>query len=170
MCMGCGLSITTIKYGIILALIAAYSYMIYSAGQRAELVKWQAQALGQQTEIDRLNKESLYREEANIMLAQNIEVQKNEALHDSDRLNAMLRAALGRVPERSVCVSRAVSENNSSGDIIDTPAVGAALSEEFKDFLVSEFRRGDELGIYAETAHNWAIGLCKTEGVICNDR
>lgn len=162
--------LTAIKYAVVVAVIAAYSYTVYDFGRNAELVKWQKQSLDQRAELERLNKEAFKREEQNIALSQDIEIRKNDALQESARLNDKLRAALNRVPERTVCVNRSVPKNNSSGNIVDATPIEAALSDEFKEFLISKFRTADELGIYSETAHDWALRLCKLEGVVCGSR
>jgi len=149
--------------GIVLAIsVASYTGFIVHINNNAWKVK-----LAKQTEENL--KQAMYNQsltEASAALANEYSRLHSEKQNEIDAINDQLRHAL-RVPSKTACVS-VVSKAGHPGSIVSETAVTAEISEEFREFLISEALRGDELGIYAETAHEWAVKACKQANVICN--
>jgi hypothetical protein len=72
---------------------------------------------------------------------------------------------------RKLCTSsdERLPENTHTGSITSEATIAPQISKFFEEFLISEFYRGDQLGIYAEVAHEWIEKLDPDHnGFICD--
>lgn len=160
--------IQAVKAAVLLAIFGLYTFGIWHTAVKVERSEWLKKELAARQVIEDQVKEGMEKTIDNVQLAQKIEVERNEKQQTIDKLNTDLRAALNSMPKRSICRSSNVSQSRSpsvstNGSIIDTE-----ISDEFKEFLISDAKRADGVGLYAEQAYEWAIELCKnTETFIC---
>ena len=105
-------------------------------------------------------------------LAGRIELVNNEKQNEIDGLERANRKLFtdGRVL-RKLCTSvdKSDTKDSNPGSIKNETSITATLSESFQRFLNFQFRRADELGVYAETAYQWIRELDKDgDGFICD--
>ena len=156
------------KIGIVLVIIGLYSATVWRVSASVERESWLIKEIEAKKEVERLNQWAQQKTEENVKLSQ----QKESELYDKnitiDELNTQLRNSLAakRVPVRAACNQNRVSK--TSDPVVSTAqTAGDEFTTEFREFLLSSLKRGDEAGVYAEIAHEWAVGQCKNSGVIC---
>jgi len=154
------------KIILVLGVVVSLEYDGYTRANRKWTIKAQDYLLEQQKKVDEANKKASEETVKSSMLAQTIEAMQNEAQQKIDQLTAVNNKLFASVPKRAVCVKNRVPKNSYPVIPVESSAIGE-LSTEFKDFLISESRRGDEIGIYATLSHQWAKELCKNDNVVC---
>lgn len=165
-----------IKYGIIIAIVIGWHAIFANFWINHEAKQWQtkiqAQAIEQQIKLQAATKETLNKERELSELAQKIEATNNEAQDKIDQLERdNIKLFNSGMRSRKVCgksSSNRMSEANSSGSIIES-AAEQELSTEFKEFLISDAKRADAVGLYADTAYQWIQDLCKEDQLACPD-
>ena len=98
-------------------------------------------------------------------------VKYNEAIDQVNTLQSSLARRVNdpRVRHRNTCVKANTSGMSKDSDPeVHNPTEGQfELSEEFRNFLLSSFRRADELNETTIATRSWAENLCENKLAIC---
>lgn len=155
--------IEAIKAGIILLVVSLYTFGIWHTATQVNDARWLKKEETSRKVIEAQAKQAMNDTIESARLAQQIEVEKNDKQQIIDKASDDLRVALNSVPKRSACRSSNVPKADNSGvPFIGTPDT-TELSAEFKEFLISDSKRADSVGLYASTAHEWVMELCRLD-------
>jgi gas vesicle protein len=164
------------KWLAIIAAVTALIYTPYNIGRTLERNTWVAVEKDKQILADQvlkgLNDKAMKHQEESTLLAQQLEAQANDHQNEINQLNSdLINAKSHSVQRPGLCANRSAakpSENHNPGNIVNEPAITAKISEEFERFLISLTKRADDVGVYAEVAHDWIQELCKDkDNFIC---
>jgi hypothetical protein len=165
-----------IKYGAIAIIIISILSGVYFKGYNNAHDKYQSLMLAQEAANARIlqayTDRALEKQKEAARLAEKI---NSEALdHEKQvqvlesRINDKLNANTSGL-RKGLC-KRADHSNLPKADSPSSPVKEAndyGLSEEFRQFLVSSFRRAEEAGHYSEIAHEWIFENCKLGNFDC---
>ena len=85
-----------------------------------------------------------------------------------DELTFDLAAKLNNpgVQHRKVCSEKRVSKDSDT-EVPASTETESELSKEFREFLLSEFKRADQVRVMLEEASDWSNDLCKSGIALC---
>lgn len=170
-----------LKYGkyVILALTLSYTVIsIYNLGYNNANEKWKS-IMERQEKInqhvqDNYNKKLKQKEQDALNLAHELDTRANDYEKQLDTLERSLSSA-NHARTRGVCKSKASNADhrnglpaNSNSTSVTKGADEAELTPEFREFLISNFRRGDEAGSYAEIAYDFIKSHTVNGKFVCN--
>lgn len=160
-----------IKYGLFIAALLFVVVRIYNYGYSAAETHYKL-------EIAKVNQKAM--EEYNIAQFKAKEEQdklkdiaKQAQVNYEQNINSYeskLADTSSRLRHKSAC-AKADSSRVPKGEDTTVPteqAVDSEFSEEFRQFLLSELKRADGVGAYAQSTYEWVQSLCTTKGVECD--
>lgn len=166
--------ITLAKIGVTLAALSYFLYNVYDYGVTTERTKWEVIASSNAANIAKLQIEKLQEvakaQEASAKLAIQLEKKVNDKQIEMSKLNKQLLSA-NRVLRSDLCTGShelTTSKDSNTFDVTANSSNSPTLSRGFTEQLISAAGRADQVGIYAEEAHEFIVELCKDkEHFIC---
>ena len=154
-----------LKYAIAIIGIGLVLWQIHSLGYNSAETKFNLE-LARVNELARVEHDRVSKELHELKLKS--ESDNDIAQAQIEDLSASLAAKLNdnRVPHRKVCGEKRVSENSGT-PIPASSEAESELSKEFREFLLSEFKRADQVRVALEYASDWSNDLCKSGVAIC---
>ena len=155
------------KWIAIIAAVTTLIYTPYHIGRTLErdacvLVEKDKQILADNT-LKELNAKAMDKQTESTRLAQQLEVQANDHEAEVNQLNSDL-INVKRMQRSSLCTEHhtaSTGKDSHTGQVIESAVDTAEISNEFKEFLISDSMRADTVGIWADEAYSLIINLCK---------
>ena len=160
-----------IKYGLIIAALIFVVVRIYNYGYSAAETHYKLEiAAVNQKALEEYNTAQFKAKEEQDKLK---DIAKQAQVNYEQNINmyeSKLTDTSNRLRHKSACV-KADSSRVPKGEDTAVPteqAVDSEFSEEFRRFLLSELKRADGVGAYAQSTYEWVQSLCTTKGVECD--
>ena len=164
------------KWLAIIVAVTALIYTPYHIGRTLErdawvLVEKDKKILADKT-LKELNDKAMEKQEESMRLAQQLETQANDHQTEVNQLNSdLINAKSHGVQRTGLCTEHHTakpSQESNPGQIVESAANVAQISEAFEGNLVSIVKDADDVGIYADEAYSLLTEFCKDkERFIC---
>lgn len=154
-----------IKYAITASALFVILWQIYTFGYNNAEANFNAE-LARANDLARIENDKIAKELHELKLKS--ESDNEIAQAQINELSFDLAAKLNNpgVQHRKVCSEKRVSKNSNTE--VSAPAEAESeLSKEFREFLLSEFKRADQVRSMLEEASDWSNDLCKSGVAIC---
>ena len=163
--------IKALPYILATALISFIVYQVYDTGYSKAETKYKLLiADSNQKAMEEYNKAQFNAKQTQDMLIDKAKLAQVNYENQIDNYTSKLADTNNRMQHRPVCNKTSSSRmpESKNPEVPVDSTTEPELSEEFRRFLLSEMKRADMLGAYAQSTYEWVKSLCDSNEVLCD--